>query len=71
VKRLTARQTCDRLGVSRRTLARYLDDGLLTPERTAGGHLRFDPAAVDELRERLAAAPATGPTPRPTELPDL
>lgn len=37
-------------GVSVRTIRFYCDEGLLEPERSAGGHRRFDTAAVDRLR---------------------
>ncbi|MEV4674401.1 MULTISPECIES: MerR family transcriptional regulator [Actinomadura] len=37
-------------GVSVRTIRFYCDEGLLEPERSAGGHRRFDAAAVDRLR---------------------
>lgn len=39
------------LNVSRRTLQRWLEDGIVQPtERTAGGHYRWD---VDTLREQV------------------
>ncbi len=37
-------------GVSVRPIRFYCDEGLLEPERSAGGHRRFDAAAVDRLR---------------------
>jgi DNA-binding transcriptional MerR regulator len=37
-------------GVSVRTIRFYCDEGLLEPGRSAGGHRRFDAAAVDRLR---------------------
>jgi excisionase family DNA binding protein len=49
---LTPRAAAARLGVSTRTLRRYVAAGLLTPaSRTPGGHGRFDPADLDALRE--------------------
>jgi excisionase family DNA binding protein len=62
-----------RLGVSVRTLDRYVADGRLTPTgRTAGGHRRFDVEAVDrlkaELDEQTPPPPPIRP-PTPTELP--
>jgi excisionase family DNA binding protein len=39
------------LGISARTLARWAQEGLVTPAlTTAGGHYRFD---VDDLRAQL------------------
>ena len=38
-----------RTGVSVRTIRFYCDEGLLEPVRSAGGHRRFDPAAVARL----------------------
>ena len=38
-----------RTGVSVRTIRFYCDEGLLEPARSAGGHRRFEPAAVDRL----------------------
>ncbi|MBB5938935.1 MerR family transcriptional regulator [Streptomyces zagrosensis] len=37
-------------GVPVRTIRFYCDGGLLVPRRSVGGHRRFDPAAVDQLR---------------------
>ncbi|CNF31788.1 MerR family transcriptional regulator [Mycobacterium tuberculosis] len=37
-------------GVSVRTIRFYCDEGVLEPERSAGGHRRFDRSAVDRLR---------------------
>lgn len=49
---LTPRAAAARLGVSTRTLRRYIAAGLIAPaSRTAGGHARFDPEQVDALRE--------------------
>lgn len=59
--KLTASQAAERLGVSVRTLARYVEAGELVPTRTRGGHRRFDSADVDALLER--------DPPPPTELP--
>jgi excisionase family DNA binding protein len=46
---LTAAQAAERLGISVRTLDRYVEAGRITPRRTPGGHRRFDPADVDAL----------------------
>lgn len=67
---LTPQAAADRLGVSVRTLSRYVADGLLTPSRTRGGHRRFDAAEIDRVRAELAggAFDRPAPPPRPTEL---
>lgn len=46
---LTATQAAARIGVSVRTLDRYVEAGRITPMRTPGGHRRFDPIDVDRL----------------------
>jgi excisionase family DNA binding protein len=46
----------DVLGVSVRTLDRYVERGLLHPLYTPGGHRRFDPAEVDHLLTRKVVA---------------
>jgi len=67
---LTAAETARTLGVSVRTLSRYIDDGLIEPSgRTGGGHRRFDPEVVEALRVQLAGVEPTKPPPRATELP--
>ncbi len=38
-----------RTGVPVRTIRFYCDEGVLEPVRTAGGHRRFDGAAIDRL----------------------
>jgi excisionase family DNA binding protein len=48
---LTAAQAATLLGVSVRTLDRYIEQGRITPKRTPGGHRRFDPADVIRLLE--------------------
>lgn len=68
-ERLTARATAAELGVSTRTLSRYVDDGLIAPERTRGGHRRFARADVAALRARLAEAEPGRPPAPTTELP--
>lgn len=70
-ERLNARDTAAELGVSVRTLSRYVDDGLITPGRTAGGHRRFARADVEALRERLADVEPGRPPAPTTELPNL
>lgn len=52
--KLTPQQAAARLGVSVRTLSRYVEAGLLTVDsRTPGNHRRFDADDVDALREPL------------------
>lgn len=49
-EQLTAQQTADRLGVSTRTLGRYVAAGLITPRRrTPRGPRLFEPGHVDAL----------------------
>lgn len=69
---LSARETAAELGISTRTLSRYVDDGLIAiASRTRGGHRRFDPRDVEALRTRLAdTEPGRPPAPL-TELPPL
>lgn len=66
---LTPKAAAHRLGVSVRTVSRYVADGLLHPARTRGGHRRFDETEIDELRKQLAGETPPGPPPQPTELP--
>lgn len=40
------------LGVSNRTLARWEDRGLITAQRTLGGHRRYRRADIEELVAR-------------------
>lgn len=52
--KLTPAAAAARLGVSVRTLNRYVEAGLLAPaSRTRGGHRRFDADDVDALIEPL------------------
>lgn len=44
-------ETARELNISRRTLQRWLEDGIVEPsERTAGGHYRWD---VHQVREQV------------------
>jgi excisionase family DNA binding protein len=46
---VNAQQAASLLGVSVRTLDRYVSRGLITPTRTPGGHRRFASADVTAL----------------------
>lgn len=48
-KLLSPEEASAALGVSVRTLTRYVKDGRLTVKRTPGGHRRFDPEEVAAL----------------------
>lgn len=48
------------VGVSTRSLARWAQDGTVTPAvRTPGGHLRWD---IEQLRRQLASVKPDAPT---------
>ncbi len=48
---VTSGQLAEELGISTRTVSRYVREGLLTPtETTLGGHHRWD---IDEVREQI------------------
>jgi DNA-binding transcriptional MerR regulator len=49
-ERLTIGRLVGRTGVSHRLLRHYEEQGLLTPERTAGGHRLYDTSAVETVR---------------------
>lgn len=49
---LSPAEAAGRLGVSVRTLDRYVAQGLIRPLRTPGGHRRFRPADLDRLVEQ-------------------
>ncbi|TQM14866.1 MerR family transcriptional regulator [Pseudonocardia kunmingensis] len=48
--RLTIGELVARTGVGHRLLRHYEEQGLLAPERTAGGHRLYDPSAVEAVR---------------------
>jgi excisionase family DNA binding protein len=56
-KYLTSNQTAQRLAVSPKTIARWAKQGLLPHLRTLGGHRRYDPEMVDQLRRQLTHQP--------------
>ncbi|MBA3852683.1 MAG: helix-turn-helix domain-containing protein [Actinomycetota bacterium] len=52
-KLLSTSETARLLGLSARTLARYVQQGVIEPDLiSAGGHYRFDP---EHVREQLRA----------------
>lgn len=52
----TTSEAARALGVSARSLARWAQDGTVTPTvRTPGGHFRWD---IDDLRRQLSTAQA-------------
>lgn len=54
-KLLTTAQAASALGISRSTLARWANDGLVKPVyRTPGGQFRWD---LDDLRRQLKVRP--------------
>ncbi len=50
---LTSAQAANRLGVAKKTVARWADDGHLHVGRTPGGHRRYTAASVNVLRRRM------------------
>ncbi|MEZ6092669.1 MAG: excisionase family DNA-binding protein [Pirellulaceae bacterium] len=57
---LTCQQASKLIGVSRSTIQRYCDEGLLKQHRTAGGHRRIKATDIDEfLRESGLTADAS------------
>jgi excisionase family DNA binding protein len=55
---LSLHEASAHLGVSPSTLRRWADAGRIPSRRTAGGHRRFDPAAVQALARQSAAPPS-------------
>lgn len=51
IKMLSISEACDYLGVSRATLLRTEEDGLIRPARTRGGHRRY---AIKDLEYLLS-----------------
>lgn len=52
---LTTKQACEHLGIARRTLYNWLDEGLPVHRGRKKGSLRFDKAEVDDwLRSRCS-----------------
>ena len=62
-RRLTTSHVAELLDVSEATVKRWADAGAIHFDKTAGGHRRFDIAAISRFqRERLQSTPA-GPNP--------
>lgn len=59
--RLTAGQVAEILQVSPKTVSRWADKGLIRCVITLGGHRRFEPEVVEEIREEMYG-PAPGLT---------
>jgi excisionase family DNA binding protein len=54
---LTGAEAAERLAVSPKTIARWAKRGLLAHGRTLGGHRRYDPEQVEQLRRQLTHQP--------------
>lgn len=52
VQTLTPAETMAVLGISRRTLDRYVEAGKLRPSRLPSGHRRFSASAVEAILSR-------------------
>jgi len=67
---LTSAEAAELMGVSPSTIKRWVDEGELEAERTAGGHRRIRRALLEAFRSRLAGLdPATeGPASRLVDL---
>ncbi len=50
---LTSAQAANQLGVAKKTVARWAEDGHLACGRTPGGHRRYPAPAVAALRRRM------------------
>jgi len=65
---LNATQTAQRLGVSRSTVWRWSELGILRPARTPMGHRRYSADEVEALARRMEAGEVIEP-PTPPEAP--
>jgi DNA-binding transcriptional MerR regulator len=61
-ERLTIGQLARRTGVNHRLLRHYEQQGLLSPDRTAGGHRLYEPSAVEAVRRIRVLLDAGLPT---------
>jgi excisionase family DNA binding protein len=64
---LSGVEVAELLWVSSKTVARWAQRGLLPCGRTLGGHRRYDPQAIEQLRRRLLQPV----TPNPSRSPAL
>ena len=62
---LTTRDVAGLLRVSEATVKRWADDGLLLPNKTAGGHRRFSIQSIARLRREQGITPAALSPPKP------
>jgi excisionase family DNA binding protein len=58
-KHLTTRQVAEIFHVHPNTVVAWANAGRLPAIRTAGNHRRFDPEAVEALRQQLQSGAAT------------
>ncbi|HEX8950326.1 MAG TPA: helix-turn-helix domain-containing protein [Polyangia bacterium] len=65
---LSSAEAAALLGVSASTIKRWVDEGELAAERTAGGHRRIRRAALARLRERFQAPATVGAAGRLVDL---
>jgi excisionase family DNA binding protein len=54
---LTGAEVARVLHVSPKTVSRWAKQGLLPCGRTLGGHRRYDPAAIEQVRRQLTHIP--------------
>ncbi len=67
---LSAGEVARVFGVRTQTVSRWADTGRLPSVRTEGGHRRFRPADVEELRQQIRGTgfPGAPPPPPSTDL---
>lgn len=51
-RKLTAREACERLAISRQTLWKWREAGIVTTFKNVRGQLRFDPLELDRVFSR-------------------
>jgi excisionase family DNA binding protein len=64
---LTRSEVADLLGVSPTTVTRWAREGRLPCRKTLGGHHRFDPDVIDQVRERMRQGEGFLPAPAKDE----
>jgi len=65
---LTTRETAAKLGLSLRTIQLWVESGVLTAWKTAGGHRRISSSSVEELLRQREAALQQRPSGNPLTL---